>query len=612
MRRRRPLAALTLTAATLALACNCERGGPAAAHQEPGAVAVEDGPIAADPQTQRAVDGPMPELRTGEAPPSEGAALAGEVVGRARVGGAEYLEARMPLRGEAAGIDWDPLHVVVDGLAPGQVPVLARDGDALTLRIRGAAGELPAGALRGAAFGVRWEKGRRSWSRHSLEIAAEGGAAAKGEAQLARRWVDAASEALTAPLYVGGGARPILPWDHFAAGRLQVLLGGGAAAIADGPGGRGPRTDLVRLMDTTSGILSIQEALQHDRGLRLRRQGEARTVALADVAGPALADHPFAAMQAELPGPDQATPEPLAAAAPADFWYARFASLPLFLRLLGEADRWITPLVQLLQQNPEDRRLTSRYEAELGVARGELAKILGPAAVGEVAVVGSDPYVREGTDLTLIFSLRNAALYNAELDRHLRQHTDRVEASGGAVERSTRDYHGVTITSARGERGRIRQERAQVGDLGLLSNSPRAIERVVDAIAGRAPRLSESPDFRYMRARDPGAHQFYAFLSDRLIAAVVGPQQKIQQSRRERALADSSRATPRSSTGWLYGQAPADLKELRASAASSAPTSCATRPGEPITFEPPKLARRRLARRPHDLLRLGDAVGADP
>ena len=44
---------------------------------------------------------------------------------------------------------------------------------------------------------------------------------------------------------------------------------------ADHSSDRGPRarTELARLMDTTSGILSIQEALQHDRGLRLRHLG---------------------------------------------------------------------------------------------------------------------------------------------------------------------------------------------------------------------------------------------------------------------------------------------------------------------------------------------------
>ncbi|MCA9657710.1 MAG: hypothetical protein KC486_05160, partial [Myxococcales bacterium] len=516
-------------------------------------------------------------------------------VGRHRANGVDYLEARLPLSGEATGIDWDRLHVDVDLLVPGQVAVLARDGDALALRIRSAAGELPKSAVNGTVYGVRWEKGRRIWSRHSFKVTADaaGDATVEGR-QLPRRWVDAASEALTTPLYLGGGARPILPWDHFAAGRLQVLLGGDGAASAAGPEGRRARTDLVRLMDTTSGILSIQEALQHDRGLRLRRQDDARTVAIADLAGPALVDHPFAAMQAELPDANAATPEPLAAAAPADFWYARFATLPLFLRLLGEADRWVTPLVQLLQQNPEDRRLTGRYETELGVVRGELAKILGPAAVGQVAVVGSDPYVREGTDVTLIFQLRNADFYNAELDRYLRQHTDHFEALGRGVERSTRDYQGVTITSTRADHGRVRQERAQVGDLGLLSNSPRAIERVVDAIAGRAPRLSDSPDFRYMRARDPGDHQFYAFLSDRLIAAVIGPQQKIQQARRERALAEL--LVPGYAAllyGWLNGHAPEDPKALLASGLLGK-DELRHASGEPITFDPPPLRDGRI------------------
>src|SRR5690606_1566514 len=103
----------------------------------------------------------------------------------------------------------------------------------------------------------------------------------------------------------------------------------------------------------------------------------------------------------------------------------------------------------------------------------------------------------------------------------------------------------------------------KVGDLGLVSNSPRAIERVLDAIAGRAPRLADAPDFQYMRARDPAPRDFYAFLSDRLIQSVVGPAQKIQAARREVALAEL--LTPGYAAllhGWIHGRSPASVAEL--------------------------------------------------
>lgn len=589
--RRRQLA-LTLGLVTAVTASACSRGSqPDAAAKESPAEAASSASLNTEPSSPQVDDTPMPKLRTGELPPEDGRALVGSLTAEHRERGVHYAEIKLELTPAEGGIEWDRLHIEADGLVAGQVPVVSQSGGGVTLLVRSAAGKALPAEVSGAVYGSRWEKGRQVWTRFPFKATTDAGTLAKGGAaagQLPRRWVSSVREALTDRRWLAGRQRPTHPWEHFAAARLETLLGGSGVSSHE-TAERQPRTDLVRLMDTTSGILSIQEALQHDRGLRLRNQDVERTIPLGDLSGPPLAEHPFAAMQAELPDPEAGAPEPLAAAAPADFWYARFDSLPLFLRLLGEADRWITPLVQLFQQNPEDRRLAQRYETELGVVRGELAKILGPVAVGQVAVVGSDPYIREGTDLTLIFQVREATLFNAEIDRYRLQHVGRIEALGGTVETETRDYQGVAITSTRDDGGRLRQERAMVGELGILSNSPRAIERVLDTLGGRHPRLSEAAEFRYMRARDPGAHQFTAFLSDSFIAAVVGPEQKIQASRRERALAEL--LTPGYSAllyGWLYGETPKTLKELHASGLLL-PGELRHSTGEPIRYEPPEL-----------------------
>jgi len=594
--RRRQLA-LTLGLVTAVIASACNRGSqtqPDAAAEVP-AEAAGGGSANTGPASPEVDEAPMPKLRTGELAPEDGRALVGSVIAKHSERGVDYAEIKLELTPEEGGIEWDRLHIEADGLVAGQVAVVSHSGGAVTLLVRSAAGKTIPAELAGAVYGARWEKGRQVWSRFPFrtKASADAGALAKGAVagQLPRRWVSSVRDALTERRWLAGQARPTHPWEHFAAARLEALLGGSREKSGE-TADRQPRTDLVRLMDTTSGILSIQEALQRDRGLRLRSDDDERTIGIERLSGPPLAEHPFAAMQAQLPDPGAGAPEPLAAAAPADFWYARFDSLPLFLRLLGEADRWITPLVQLFQQNPEDRRLAQRYETELGVVRGELAKILGPLAVGQVAVVGSDPYIREGTDLTLLFEVREATLFNAELDRHRLQHVGRLEALGGSVETETRDYQGVVITSTRDDRGRLRQERAMVGEIGLLSNSPRAIERVLDTLAGRHPRLSEAAEFRYMRARDPGAHHFTAFLSDSFIAAVVGPEQKIQASRRERALAEL--LTPGYAAllyGWLYGESPKTLKELHASGLLLS-DELRHSTGEPIAYEPPVLGEK--------------------
>ncbi|MEZ4448103.1 MAG: hypothetical protein R3B09_01405 [Nannocystaceae bacterium] len=545
----------------------------------------------------RAPRGPetVPALRSGVHEPEAGRELLASIGAQRLDRGGAYVELRMPLRGEESSVDWDRLHVEWgDGSErPGWVAAITTSAGNEEVRLLLRVERAKAPALEGGAiYGLRWLDGDRRWVRHPFKIDAE--VKASDDPELPRRFVDAVAGALTENLYLTRGALQPHPWDHFAAGRLRALIERPGAAQR-GDAARPPaRTELSRLMDTTTGMLSIQEALQHDRGLRIRADEGARTIDVGELKGPPLDDHPFAAMQAELPNPGAAAPEPLAAAVPVDFWYARARSLPLMLRLLDEADTWITPAVQVFQSSPEDRRLTARYETHLGLRRGELARILGGVVVGEVAIVGSDPYIREGTDITLIFAVKTWEPYDAELDRYIVGFRNNLEATGGSLVTTTREYQGVTIAVSHSHDGTIRQQRAKVGELGLVSNSPRAIERVIDAIAGRAPRLADSPDFKYMRARDPAPRDFYAFLSDRLIQAAVGPTQKIQAARREIALAEL--LTPGYAAllyGWIHGRSPASLKELTDGGLLD-PAELRHRGGEPIDFTPPALAPNRV------------------
>ncbi|MCA9693472.1 MAG: hypothetical protein KC636_28005 [Myxococcales bacterium] len=321
---------------------------------------------------------------------------------------------------------------------------------------------------------------------------------------------------------------------------------------------------------------------------------------LVEVTGPPLDAHPFPAMAQQL-GHDPATIdvmklEPLARAAPSDFWYARVDDIRLMLRLMDEADAWITPVAQILQQNPEDRRLSQRYQEQLGLRRSGLAKALGHTVVGAIAIVGSDPYLREGSDVTMIFTVKQRAVLEAELGRHLEAYRAEVPGIAASVEL----YEGVELRVAKDPAGRVRQHRASFsdasGDLELVSNSPAALRRVLDALAGRSPQLAGEDDLKYMLVRDQGVHEVFAFLSDKFIAAVVGPRQKILAARRQLAL--SELLVPGYAAllhGWLYGQAPATSEALVASRLL-AEDELRHDDGDPITFTPGAGARSKWGR----------------
>jgi hypothetical protein len=518
-------------------------------------------PVAEPAKRAEEPDGPLPALRTGTRAPGEHAELTGRVLAYRADAAAEYVEVALPIVGDDLALDWDRQHVELEGAAPGHVAVMGTAtgaSEAVVLVRRPATGGPPT-TLRGALYGQRWQDGKRGWERVPFSA---GGAPSnsKDDAELPGRWVEAMATVLQ-----DSWLRPH-PWNQFAAGRLRAWLSKqpGAKSLGgqDFLRQRPPRTDLSQLMDTTTGVLSMQEALQHDRGLRLGRVDGPKTVAVSELKVPPLAAHPFAAMQATLKDPNGGAAEPLAAYVPAEFWYARVDDIRLLLRLLDEADTWITPMVQIMQQNPEDRGLTDRYQRQLGLRRSELAKLLGHTVVGQVAVAGSDPYLREGTDVTLIFQLKQPEVFDAELTRQLAA----IGAEVPGIEVMPSEIYGVPVVRNADPAGIVRQYRARVGDVAFVSNSPGALKKILAAVQGQAPRLGDEPDLKYMLARDPGTHQAFAFLSDKFIAAVIGPQQKVQAARRQEALAEL--LAPGYAAllyGWLYGHAPESTDALRAS-----------------------------------------------
>jgi hypothetical protein len=342
--------------------------------------------------------------------------------------------------------------------------------------------------------------------------------------------------------------------------------------------------ELARLMDTTTGMTSLQETLQTDRAL-VAGGDEPATVALSDLKPPSFKPHAWAAMTAALARPVPS--EPLAVAAPAGFYYLRFRTLAHLIRLREELDGGIAPALAGMGEGA-DYDLASRYEAELGLRQGPLTKLLGPSVVDDLAVVGSDPYLREGSDLTFLFRVRARPAFEAALAGTLTA----FGAVHGGLKSVTIDHQGTPITFTRSTDGVVRRHRATVGGFDVVSNSLAATKRVIDAVAGREPRLADEPDFRYMLTRDADTPaDVLAFLSDRFVGEVIGPRQKVLEARRQIAFAELSRPGFAALLyGWMYGRAPASADEIVASGLLKR-EELAHAGGESIDWQPGRAAR---------------------
>ena len=83
--------------------------------------------------------------------------------------------------------------------------------------------------------------------------------------------------------------------------------------------------------------------------------------------------------------------------------------------MMDEADADGTPVLQLLEPRSEDANTRGRCQKQLCLELNDLSRLLGPQVIGSVALTGSDPYLRTGTDLGILFETKSPGLLKTYL-----------------------------------------------------------------------------------------------------------------------------------------------------------------------------------------------------
>ena len=282
------------------------------------------------------------------------------------------------------------------------------------------------------------------------------------------------------------------------------------------------------LYDVTTGALAVQESLQLDRMTDTNRDRGTREIAFADIPAVGVKSHPFDQMR----GGVEAAHSELARLVPEDFYYLRFGSLAKLYELLDFADQWGTSLLRLATPVGSDYGVQQRVHTQLCLPDDALARLLAPAVIGEIAIVGSDPYVCEGSDITVLFGVTAKDAFQVAVD----QPFARARELAPDARHEQTDYRGVTIESLVDARRRVSCYRCWLDDVCAYSNSLPGLQRVIDTRAGERPSLAATADFKYMRATvfplDPASEDGFLYLSDAFIRRLVGPEVRIKEKRR--------------------------------------------------------------------------------
>jgi len=317
--------------------------------------------------------------------------------------------------------------------------------------------------------------------------------------------------------------------------RLQTLKQAGLPTPIENEWNIGNPDDLRNhLYDTATGARAIQESLQVDRMLRASTTSESRTIDIASVEGVQTKSHPFKEMMA---GKEPKFSD-LAKVVPADQYMLRFTSPAKLQELADFAQQWGASVLESPEVGSADAGLRSRYQKQLCLPSTVLTKVLGPALVKELAITGSDPFFREGTDVTVIFDAVSPDLLKTALDQHWKAAAAENPGADTKPEGQNGSTSGVSgqpvekiVTADR----TVSAYRTVSGNLVIYSNSRSALHRILGTHKKPDTSLASADDFRYMRTvwpQTPEAEDGFLYLSDAFIRRLTGPATKIKEKRR--------------------------------------------------------------------------------
>lgn len=293
------------------------------------------------------------------------------------------------------------------------------------------------------------------------------------------------------------------------------------------PGRRDRPTQTMDLYSLTTGALAIQESLQLDRMADVGRGTGVPSIPIAKLAGPAIKSHPFQKMiGGRAPGI-----LPHDALVPVEFLACHFADINRQLALSDLMDQWGASLLHSMQVSSHDARVKEKIQGQLCLPTTELTRLFGDQVIGDLTLCGSDPFVHEGTDLTVLLTLRNRALFEMQFAKNVAQ----ARLADARVREEKLDYRGVPILAVTTPDRHVYSFSCVLGEVAAVSNSPRALERVIDTAQGRHHSLGAADDYRYLRTIFPvgdANEDVFVYLSEAAIRKLVGPVWKIARQRR--------------------------------------------------------------------------------
>ncbi len=226
----------------------------------------------------------------------------------------------------------------------------------------------------------------------------------------------------------------------------------------------------------------------------------------------------------------------LAANIPDDQHVLFFPSFQALVDLADNADEQSAPILNLAEPRAENARTRERYEQQLGLSLNTATRLIGPRLINSVAVTGSDPYLRTGSDVAVLFEAKEANSLRKMIE-------SQVAASSGKVDgvaKSSGTIAGVDFTMFKTDNRRVCSYVTSIGKAVVVTNSLKQLERLAEVQSGKRGSIAQLDEYTFFRDRYPlgdADETALLIISDKTIRRWCGPKWRIATSRRTRAMA---------------------------------------------------------------------------
>jgi len=235
------------------------------------------------------------------------------------------------------------------------------------------------------------------------------------------------------------------------------------------------------------------------------------------------------------PAPADVKIEPIARHVPDDCFYLRCGTYANYVWFRSTLDEWGGDLRNLINQRGVNYEMTKCNERQLGLKFTDLSRTFGGTLIADVAIIGADPFFREGAAYGMLFEARN----NVLLEKSIRQQrTEAIHAEKGrAIEREL-DIARQKVRYIATPDGAVHSYYSIVGDYHLVTTSEAITRRFIEiGKAGGRGSLGDSAEFKAARARMPLSRDdtLFAYLSEPFLRRIAGPHYRIEMARRLRS-----------------------------------------------------------------------------